>query len=254
LELNGEYASLVKEKLEKFHISPSSISNWLLCENKFFYYNICKIPGLPNVHTSFGQLVHTVLESIVSGVNLNPGASDISDIVDQLFLKYQHRFHPLHRFIYKRYAKEVVGLYLYNTPIIKKPVFVEKYLTTTLTNGVRLNGIVDRIDQTDTGYHVIDYKTNKYADKLEPFVDDNNTGNSFWKQGAIYHQLISNNFPEANTIDLSFDFVRLNRRVVFKKENNLEFDNWLLGLWSNIQTLNLNAKCTDQACVYCAKK
>jgi hypothetical protein len=32
--------ALVREKLEKFHISQSSIGNWLSCENKFFYHNI----------------------------------------------------------------------------------------------------------------------------------------------------------------------------------------------------------------------
>jgi DNA helicase-2/ATP-dependent DNA helicase PcrA len=254
LNLDTEYLALVREKLEKFHISPSSISNWLSCENKFFYHNICKIPGLPSVHTSFGSFIHAILEHIVDGVKLQPTPNEINDIVENVFLKFQHRFHPLHRNTYKRYAKAVIENYLMNHPILKKPLFTEKYLTTTLSNGVRLNGIVDRIDETASGFHVIDYKSNKYAEKLEPFVDETNIGNGYWKQGAIYSRLILNNFPDIKNTQLSFDYLTLNKRVEFIGGSNAEFENWLSTIWEGIQSLSLNETCTDQACVYCEKK
>jgi DNA helicase-2/ATP-dependent DNA helicase PcrA len=174
INLDTEYLALVREKLEKFHISPSSISNWLSCENKFFYHNICKIPGLPSVHTSFGSFIHAILEYIVVGDRLQPNAKEINDIVENVFLKFQHMFHPLHRNTYKTYAKAVIEKYLMNHPILKKPLYTEKYLTTTVSNGVRLNGIIDRIDEIAIGFHVIDYKSNKFAEKLEPFVDEQN--------------------------------------------------------------------------------
>jgi RecB family exonuclease len=253
LNLDNDYLALVGEKLEKFHISPSSISNWLSCENKFFYHNICKIPGLPSVHTSFGSFIHAILEDIVDGDSLQPNANEINDIVENVFLKFQHRFHPLHRNTYKRYAKAVIENYLMNHPILKKPLYTEKYLTTTLANGVRLNGIVDRIDETSTGFHVIDYKSNKFAEKLEPFVDEQNIGNGYWKQGAIYSRLILNNFPDIKNTQLSFDYLTLNKRVEFNDEPNAEFANWLSTIWEEIQSLSLNETCTDQACVYCEK-
>ena len=254
LNLYNDYLALVREKLEKFHISPSIISNWLSCENKFFYHNICKIPGLPSVHTSFGIFIHAILEYIVVGVNLQPNSNEINDIVENVFLKFQHRFHPLHRNTYKRYAKAVIDNYLMNHPILKKPLLTEKYLTTTLSNGVRLNGILDRIDVTATGFHVIDYKSNKYAEKLEPFVDEQNIGNGYWKQGAIYSRLILNNFPDIKNTRLSFDYLTLNKRVEFIGGSNAEFENWLSTIWEGIQSLSLNETCTDQACVYCEKK
>jgi DNA helicase-2/ATP-dependent DNA helicase PcrA len=253
INLDKEYLALVREKLEKFYISPSSISNWLSCENKFFYHNICKIPGLPSVHTSFGSFIHAILEHIVDGVKMQPTPNEINDIVENMFLKYQHRFHPLHRNTYKRYAKAVIENYLMNHPILKKPLYTEKYLTTTLANGVRLNGIVDRIDETSTGFHVIDYKSNKFAEKLEPFVDEQNIGNGYWKQGAIYSRLILNNFPDIKNTQLSFDYLTLNKRVEFIGGSNAEFENWLSTIWEGIHSLSLNETCTDQACVYCEK-
>jgi len=251
LGLDKEYLDLVKEKLEKFHISPSSISNWLSCENKFFYHNICKIPGLPSAPTSFGQLLHGTLEHIVEGVNLQPSSDEINSIVDNVFLKYQHRFHPLHRATYKRYAKVVIETYLTNYPILKRPIYTEKYLTTALSNGVRINGFIDRVDQTDNGYHIVDYKSNKFAEKLEAFEDEQNIGNGYWKQGAIYKRLIIDNFPEIKNTRLSFDYLTLNKRVEFDEVSTENFENWLSTIWENIQALTFNKNCENNSCVYC---
>ena len=251
LGLDKEYLDLVKEKLEKFHISPSSISNWLSCENKFFYHNICKIPGLPSAPTSFGQLLHGTLEHIVEGVNLQPSSDEINSIVDNVFLKYQHRFHPLHRANYKRYAKVVIETYLTNYPILKRPIYTEKYLTTALSNGVRINGFIDRVDQTDNGYHIVDYKSNKFAEKLEAFEDEQNIGNGYWKQGAIYKRLVIDNFPEIKNIRLSFDYLTLNKRVEFDEVSTENFENWLSTIWENIQALTFNKNCENNSCVYC---
>ena len=253
LNLDAAYLDLVKEKLENFHISPSSISNWLSCENKFFYHNICKIPGLPSAPTSFGQLLHSTLEYIVESINLQPNPTEIGNLVDNVFLKYQHRFHPLHRNTYKRYTKLVIEQYLASHPILKKPLYTEKYLTTTLNNGVIINGFIDRIDETSSGFHVIDYKSNKFAEKLEAFEDEHNIGNGYWKQGAIYKRLIIDNFPEIKNIRLSFDYLTLDKRVEFGNEPTEKFENWLSSIWEGIQSLSLNKFCTDQACVYCKK-
>jgi DNA helicase-2/ATP-dependent DNA helicase PcrA len=251
LNLDKEYLDLVKEKLEKFHISPSSISNWLSCENKFFYHNICKVPGLPSAPTSFGQVLHGILEQIVEGVNLQLSSDEINSIIENAFLKYQHRFHPIHRATYKRYAKVVIETYLTNYPILQKPVYTEKYLTTYLSNGARINGFIDRVDQTNDGYHIIDYKSNKFAEKLEAFKDEQNIGNGYWKQGAIYKRLLKDNFPEIKTTSLSFDYLTLNKRVEFEDVNTEKFENWLSTIWEDIHSLNLKTSCSDQNCIYC---
>ena len=253
LNLDNEYLILIREKLEKFQISPSSISNWLDCENKFFYHNICKIPGLPSAPTSFGSLLHEVLEYIVGGDHLQPNPTEISNIVDNVFLEFQHRFHPLHRNTYRNYAKTVIVNYLTNYPILQKPLYTEKRLTTTLGNGVKILGVIDRIDSSPNGFHVVDYKSNKFAENIEPFIDENNIGNGFWKQATIYKRLIINNFPDIKNITLSFDYLTLNKRKEFNSESSENFENWLSTIWEEIQAVSLNETCTDQACVYCKK-
>ena len=65
-----------------------------------------------------------------------------------------------------------------------------------MKNGVKINGFIDRIDHISNGLHIIDYKSNKYAEKLKAFIDVDNIGSGYWKQGAIYKKLIADNFPE----------------------------------------------------------
>jgi len=122
-----------------------------------------------------------------------------------------------------------------------------------LSNGVRINGFIDRVDQTNDGYHIIDYKSNKYAEKIEPFVDESNVGNGFWKQATIYNRLIIDNFPEIKNTRLSFDYLTLNKRVEFEEVSTVKFENWLSTIWEGIQSISLNKSCTDQSCIYCKK-
>jgi RecB family exonuclease len=120
-----------------------------------------------------------------------------------------------------------------------------------LSNGVRINGFIDRVDKTNDGYHIIDYKSNKFAEKLEAFEDEQNIGNGYWKQGAIYKRLILDNFPEIKNINLSFDYLTLNKRVEFERVSTEKFENWVSTIWENIQALTFNKNCENNSCVYC---
>jgi DNA helicase-2/ATP-dependent DNA helicase PcrA len=253
IELDQEYLELVNEKLKEFNISTSSTNNWNDCQNKFFYHNICKIPGLPSAPTSFGSLLHSVLQSICTSNCLNPTQAQISNFVDEIFVNYQNQFHALHRSIYKRYAKFVIQNYLEAFPIVKRPLHIEKYLTCTLPSGVRLHGYIDRVDMNDNNIHVIDYKSSKYSEKLLPFENDNNMGSGYWRQGMIYKQLIENNFTDKNNIALSFHYLVLNKIIDFNTEANIGFDNWLSKIWNEIQSLSFNESCNDEKCIYCKK-
>ena len=252
LSLDDDFKLLVKEKLEEFHISASSTNNWNQCQNQFFYHNICKIPSLPSVPTSFGQLIHSVLHKIVSENKLQPTKLEIDDLVEECFLICQNEFHPLHRFIYKRYAVEVLFKYLSNTPITKKPLKTEEYLTTTLANGVRINGYIDRIDSLENStVQIIDYKTNKFAEKLEAYVDTENPGSLYWRQGKMYTLLVKSKYGSDKTVMMSFHYLTQNKKIEFVDENPIGFEDWLLHIWTDIQSLNFTKHCTDATCVYC---
>jgi DNA helicase-2/ATP-dependent DNA helicase PcrA len=250
-ELDEDFMSLIKDVLSGFHISNSSIGNWENCQNKFFYHNLCKIPGLPSAATSFGLLVHAVLHTISESENLQPALVELSSLVDKIFIKYQYQFHPLHRNTYKRYAIEIIQNYLGTYPILKRPILTEKYFTASLPNGVKLNGIIDRVDAASGGVEIIDYKTNKYAQTLTPFVDPSETGSSYWKQGIIYNKLAASNFMKFKNQALAFHYIGLNKIATLEADSNPDFESWLAEIWEDIQSLQFNVSCVNNECLYC---
>ena len=250
IELDEDFKLLVTEKLNEFHISASSTNNWEQCQNKFFYYNICKIPSLPSVPTTFGSLVHAVLHKITSGNTPHIARHQVSEIVEEVFITYQHVFHPLHRFNYKRYATELVFNFLSENPIERYPHRTEEYLTATLENGVRINGFLDRIDLDQFGFEIIDYKTNKYDEKLVHFVDADHPGSLYWRQGKLYTMLVKHNYTDTENVTMSFYYLTKKKKVPFVDYAN-DFENWLLNIWNDIHALRFKKNCDDTTCVYC---
>ena len=252
LHLDEDFKKLVNEKLKEFHISASSTHNWEQCQNKFFYHNICKIPSLPSAPTSFGVLVHSILQKIVVNNILQPTTQEISDLVADEFLAFRYLFHPLHRIIFERYAMEVIGNYLSEMPIMCKPALTEEYLTSTLENGVRINGYIDRIDSlNDSSIQIIDYKTNKFAEKLQAYVDQDNPGSLYWRQGKMYSMLVKAKYGSDKNVSMSFHYITLKKKIEFFDENFSGFENWLLHIWNDIKNLHFSTNCSDASCIYC---
>jgi DNA helicase-2/ATP-dependent DNA helicase PcrA len=245
---------LINEKLSSFHISSSSINNFLDCQNRFFFQNICKIEGLPNVAASFGSLVHKILEIVSQEKQLPVLESKIQQVAERIFPSFQYNFHPLHREKYKQYSIQVVTNYLNDFPIISAPLHIEKYLTTIMQSGVELNGFIDRIDQISGNLSIIDYKTSKYPEVLKPFVNDEEPGTSFWRQAMIYYYLVRNNFNDVESSDFYFHYVVLNKKIQFERQENLAFEDWVLGIWNQINSLKYLKYCSNKDCNYCKGK
>ena len=255
LKLDEETLNLVKSKMLEFKISPSSTNAWENCQNKFFFNNICKLPGTPSSAMSFGSMIHKILEDISLSGNYKITRNDVTKKVNDVFVKFQLYFHPQHRNRYKQYALNIVINYLEKFTINNKPFKTEDYLCCEMDNGVKLNGFIDRIDVSGNNLLCIDYKTNKYAENLIPFIDNENHGSDYWRQGMIYKYLIKTNYPEFETIDMQFHYVAINKNLQHNTEENEDsFKEWLLSIWHSIHKLQFAKSCENPSCVYCGLK
>jgi hypothetical protein len=63
--------------------------------------------------------------------------------------------------------------------------------------------------------------------------------------------LLTDNFPDVNNIELSFDYLTLDKRFDFEDENTQKFQDWLLGIWNDIHSISFRKTCSDQKCNYC---
>jgi DNA helicase-2/ATP-dependent DNA helicase PcrA len=254
LELEDDFTELIRDRLNNFQLSPSSTHNWVQCQNKFFFQNICKLPSLPAEAMSFGSLVHKVLETISISGQLQPNSNSIAMLVEELFVIFQFQFHPLHRSAYKEYAKLVVKNYLSFSPILSRPTGTEKFVNYCLENGVRINGVIDRLNKENNSIEVIDYKTGLWPQKMEIYQDELNAGNQYWRQAMMYYLLLKRNYPAAKNIELSFHYVELNKIVTFQNQENRAFEGWLSNIWQQIQQLKFSKQCDDKDCIYCKSR
>lgn len=241
-EVDTELNELIQEKIKGFCISPSSLINWLEDPYKFFMQNICKLPDLPAKALTFGSFIHTILERISDNIESQHLVQRISEIAAQEYPNYQYEFHYSHADKYKKHASNIVFKYFEKYPLSKTPFAKEQFYTITMSNGVRLNGYIDRIDIEDATAFLIDYKSGyKYGiPKLEVFVDENKPGNHYWRQAMIYYYLVKANLQNIDIIDVSFHYVEKLEIIKLNYQENIEFDNWLLKIWGQIQNFKLN--------------
>ena len=258
VQANEKLMSLIKERVAAFAISTSSTHNWIQCQNKFFFMNICKLSDEGNEAMSFGSLVHEVLEFIAGDISIQYSKEKIEQLVEKIFLKFRHDFHPLHENGYKQAAKFVIRNYLNETPFTKKPDEVEKYLTFKMDNGVAISGMLDRLEFHGDTAKTIDYKSGKYYANNEIFQSDLEIGSPYWRQGMMYHYLINGVYGKKYNIDFAFHYVEekeeKNKIKVFKYEENKGYEDWLLKIWNQIKEVKFNRSCEDEKCVYCRER
>jgi len=255
LDLDNETLELMRSKMIDFKMSPSSTNSWEECQNKFFFHNICKLPGTTSAALSFGSMVHKALEELALIDSNTITDAVITHKVHEVFIRYQYHFHPFHRSKYRKFATTIINSYLEKFRITATPFKTEDYLTCELENGVKLNGFIDKIDVKGNRALCIDYKTNKYTERLDPFISETDHGSNYWNQGMIYRYLIEANYKEFEGIDMEFHYVALNVNVIHDtEEDDTPFKEWLLMIWNKIHSLEFAKKCENPSCRYCELK
>ena len=181
-------------------LSPSSLSKYVACPLRFYYEAICRYreedsPSLLLASNEFGTVLHRVMEEFYSDLTKSPSTGDqltfttiTKEMIDEklrakdnirqrvekayrdeLKLKQGVPLSGLSR-IYcqtiERYARELLEWdSAHATSFSYAASESEVYAAFTLPSGATayLGGIIDRIDQVDGKYRVVDYKTGNAA-------------------------------------------------------------------------------------------
>ena len=177
-------------------LSPSSLSKYVACPLRFYYEAICRYreedsPSLLLASNEFGTVLHRVMEEFYSDLTKSPSTGEqltfttiTKEMIDkklrakdnirqrvekayrdELKLKQGVPLSGLSR-IYcqtiERYARELLEWDSAHTASFSYAASEsEVYAAFTLRSGetAYLGGIIDRIDQVDGKYRVVDYKT-----------------------------------------------------------------------------------------------
>ena len=138
--------------------SATSFKTYLQCKRKFYLQNILKIKehtiSLKPKAYELGDIIHSILEDYYTDFTKD----DFSKIED-LFNKYKSS-NPFLILDLEIWKKKLYDFYLYDKERLKnrKIIALEKNFECEF-EGIKIRGVIDRIDKYEDIYEVIDYKT-----------------------------------------------------------------------------------------------
>jgi len=165
----------------KHALSATGLKTFLECRRKFYYRYVEKlqsheIPQDVPKEYEIGNVLHNALKKVYEDVS---AYSDIADLRKKMekALKIVSGSSEFEKFLLRLWRKRLESFY--ENEMVRfaqgSSVFSCEESFTTEFEGVTLTGRIDRIDSSDTGLEVLDYKSGKYptysAKTLEKATD-----------------------------------------------------------------------------------
>lgn len=196
--------------VNNYSMSVSYLNKYLQCPLAFYYEKILKIPTAKNKYTGFGSAIHDTLDDWIKEANNNPNhefwnAEWLCNKFEEQ-MGYQRDAFTDEGFKHMlEYGKEKL-IYFYKRKIdyIRKvPKILTEQRIRTEVEGIKINGVADRLDFTDNTAHLIDYKTGSIINgkkKLLPPIEGAASGTTltaqyggdYWRQLVFYKILVEN--------------------------------------------------------------
>jgi len=154
---------------EKLNLSASSIETYKQCPLKYRLSNIDKIPQVSSKpQLTFGNIIHRVLEQFHQP-NTEQTQERIFNLLDNNWESLGFDYDTQEADFKRQGVELLTNYYDYLT---KYPVNVieREFQISFEIDDIVINGKIDRIDKSENGYNVIDYKTSKNATKAEKSI------------------------------------------------------------------------------------
>ena len=149
---------IAKIDLVSLRWSATSFRTYLQCKRKFYLQNILKIKehtiSLKPKAYELGDIIHSILEDYYKDFTEHN-----FEKIEELFNKYKSS-NPFLILDLEIWKKKLYDFYLYDKERLKnrKIIALEKNFECEF-EGIKIRGVIDRIDKYDDIYEVIDYKT-----------------------------------------------------------------------------------------------
>ena len=154
------------KKLEAFPLSSTALMEFIQCPRKYFYNQILKLeaPERP-IAMLIGSLLHEAMAELLSS------EKQVDVPTGETLEKWFHSFCEKNssllelsdgmRYTIERFASKALCDFMETDVWHGKVKSVEMVFEQPLPNGLHLKGRIDRIDVTEEGLEVIDYKSHK---------------------------------------------------------------------------------------------
>ncbi|HEX8974859.1 MAG TPA: PD-(D/E)XK nuclease family protein [Patescibacteria group bacterium] len=156
-------------------ISYSALDTYQNCSLKYKYQNIDKIKEPKSKEAVFGTLVHGTMKFIHTPSLLPPKLEDALDYFSRNWNSDVFEDELEERNAFSMGVAMIQDYYKKNNPADSNIVDLESRFAIEIgedKNKHIISGIIDRIDKTEDGYEIIDYKTTKKMPSQEKVDND----------------------------------------------------------------------------------
>ncbi|OLC68723.1 MAG: hypothetical protein AUH69_01000 [Actinobacteria bacterium 13_1_40CM_4_65_12] len=142
-------------------LSYSSIASYRDCPRQYWYRHVQRLPVVQSAEAVQGVIIHETLRR--AGEARRAGA----DVTSSMLRALHHDVwgettfpDPRRAATFERNGVEQLEAYRKRGGLDARPEFLEQSFSVAV-DGWTLNGIIDRIDRTAEGWHIIDYKSGR---------------------------------------------------------------------------------------------
>lgn len=147
--------------IEPFRLSPSQADSYEKCPRRYVLERRLRLGDTSSVYSQFGQMTHDVLERAereIIGTGLRHATLQrVLEIVDEVWSDADFGTPELND-AWKQKAAEMLTKLYEHWPGKGEPVEVELDVESEI-GGVRWIGRIDRLEKTESGFRVVDYKS-----------------------------------------------------------------------------------------------
>ncbi len=258
----------IREILENFTLSVSSLNKFLRCPLSFYYENILRVPAVASEAAYFGIAFHDALCSgfekmLTSKLKAFPTEKGFVKLFKKELEKYRafiskkeyERRLDLGSQFMEEYVREKYTSWTRN-------VWVEKEFKNVEVEGVPVSGAIDRIDFLDQQtVHIVDYKTGAHrADKVRRPTEKEPEGGSYWRQLVFYKLLFENwrsNPRRVASAEISYLEPDQKKgqfpvfRIVFEPEDTTVMKTLIKDTYGKIMRQEFYEGCGEDNCHWC---
>jgi len=152
-------------------ISYSALETFKNCPLKYKYQNIDKIKEPKSKEAVFGTLIHSTMNFIHSPSLVPPNIEQALDFFSKNWNSEVFENELEERSAFSLGVSMIQDYYRKNNPRDFNIVDLESRFQIDIENHI-VSGIIDRIDKTEDGYEIIDYKTTKKMPSQEKVDND----------------------------------------------------------------------------------
>ncbi len=203
-------------------LSPSAVNTWLICRKRFYYRYVCNLKEPVEILTEvdaalFGSMLHAAMEKIYSGLRgskadrkmikaLADDKDTLNRTVENVFREILHNGNNELLSGNGRIATGIVSEYI--SMILRYDAGLNSLVITDLEKeviiqseirynghpvGIKIGGIIDRLDIADGIPRILDYKTGNTGNEIKSvgslFDNTDEYRNDAWFQVLMYCEI-----------------------------------------------------------------